>query len=137
MDFKSEVGFSKVKLVCEENGGQPDFVFAHCDCEMAIINAIRSVFPNSQPRLCRFHITDAIRKWFNNIGGRAILKTNSDLRQFYTRLRQIFFFPIDLWPRLWKLMLRDLSSETRSETQIWLAGPQIWLAVPQIWLTGS
>ena len=41
---------------CNENGKQLDCIYAHSDCEMAIINAVRKVFPCVQIRLCRFHV---------------------------------------------------------------------------------
>ena len=45
-----------------------DFVFVHSDCEPGLINAVKAVLPNIQPRLCPFHIVDAIRRNANSLG---------------------------------------------------------------------
>ena len=104
----------KLKTTCEENGRQLDFVYAHSDCEMAIINAVRKVFPSVQIRLCRFHIIDAIRRYCNSKGLRGIINRRADFKRFYTRIRQVFFFPCHMWPRLFKLLVEQLGPETKA-----------------------
>ena len=98
--------------VVAENGKSLDPLYAHSDCEMAIINAIKFVFPNTQIRLCRFHIVDASRRYANSIGARPLINRHQDFKTFYHRSRQIMFFPIDYWPRIWKLIVNSMSSET-------------------------
>ena len=58
-----------------------DFVYVHNDCEQAIINSVKYVFPNAEIKLCRFYIVDAIRRHANSQGLRRIIKDRSDFRQ--------------------------------------------------------
>ena len=103
----------KFTNVCEEAGKSIDFIFVHHDCEQAIINAVKKVFPNACSRLCRFHVIDSIRRHADRLGLRKLLKTRPDLRRFYARIRQIFFFNTTLWPRVWEVLLGELSEETK------------------------
>ena len=108
----------KIRDLCAEQGKPLDPTYFHSDCEMAIINAIRAVFPRATPRLCRFHITDGIRRNGNTGGLRPIINKNHSFKQFYKRVQQIFFFPIHLWPRIWHLILDDLDRETKEEPAV-------------------
>ena len=89
------------------------FTQADCDCEQGFINAIRRVFPWVQVRLCRFHVVDAIRRNADGKGLRSVKNRRADFKRFYTRIRQVFFFPTELWPRLWKIMYNELGDETK------------------------
>ena len=103
----------KLRDVCEENNRPVDFVFIHSDCEVAIINSIKEVFPESQPKLCRFHITDAERRTLDKKGLRGFVHSNATFKRFYRRCLNIFFFPYHLWPRIWELMMNQLDAETK------------------------
>ena len=50
----------KVQDVYTEADKPINFMEAHMDCEKAIINATKAVFPNCTIQLCYFHVTDAI-----------------------------------------------------------------------------
>ena len=93
-------------------------VSIHIDCELAIINSVIKVFKNVQIRLCRFHIVDAIRVNGDKVGLRRLIKDHNDLKRFYNKVRQIFFFPPPLWPRTWKLMVDLLSREVRDHPTV-------------------
>ena len=103
----------KIQDICQEHGYELEFVYAHCDCEYAIINAIRVVFPCVQVRLCRFHVVDAIRRQADGRGLRRVINSHSDFKKLYTRSRQVFFFPTELWPQLWEHMKKQLSDATQ------------------------
>ena len=122
MPNKAESSYTEVlemiKLVCEKGNHVLDFTYIHSDCETAIVNACKEVFPNGQKRNCYFHVTDAIRKSGNRFGCRPLINRKPDLKLFYNRVRQIFFFPPDLWPRLWLLMISKLCEETREHPAI-------------------
>ena len=45
--------FETIRDICAENGTEMDVLYVHCDCEFALLNAIKTVFPNAQIRLCR------------------------------------------------------------------------------------
>lgn len=102
-----------VDVVKDVKGEALNFTFVHSDCEHGIINAVKGVFPEAQPRLCRFHIVDAERRGFTKIGCRPLMKDHRDLKTFYTRIQQIFFFPPRLWPRTWKLIYAGLTQELK------------------------
>ena len=51
---------TKMRDVCQEKGLPLDFAFVHSDCEQAILNAVKAVFPEAQQRVCRFHVSDAM-----------------------------------------------------------------------------
>ena len=104
--------------VCEEHGMPVDFVFVHSDCEPGLINGVKAVLPNIQPRLCRFHIVDAIRRKANSLGLRPLINRSSDMKIFYGRLQQIFFFPINIWHQIWKLLKRELGDELREQPAV-------------------
>ena len=106
--------FELFLAVCQENGHDLDAIYVHCDCEMAIINAVRAVFPSTQLRLCRFHVVDAIRRHANSLGLRGVINRRPDFKRFYNRVRQIFFFPIHLWPRLLKTIDAQLEANTKA-----------------------
>ena len=78
-----------IRDVCEQNGKSVDFIYCHSDCEQGILNAVKAVFPNIQSRLCRFHVTDAIRRYANGIGLRSMIKRQKDLKDFYGRVQQM------------------------------------------------
>ena len=99
--------------VVKAAGKTLNFVYVHCDCEQAIINAVRAIFPDAEIKLCRFHIVDAVRRNFNSIGLRTLMKHLGDLRRFYARVGQIFFFPPSLWPIIWRLIVSLLTQESR------------------------
>ena len=103
--------FAKIKSVCEENGRSMDMVYVHCDCEQALMNAIKAEFPNAQIRLCRFHVVDAIRRNVNTGGLRPLVNRNDNFKQFYYRERETFYFPPSLWPRIWNLLIKQLGTE--------------------------
>ena len=104
----------KLQDVCQENNQPVDFIFIHSDCEQAVINAVKEVFPDSQPKLCRFHILDAERRWLDKKGLRTFVNSNVTFRRFYRRSLNIFFFPYHLWPRIWELMINQLDAETKA-----------------------
>ena len=106
--------FFLIKDICAKNNNDLDVLYVHSDCEQGLINAIKAAFPDAQIRLCRFHIVDAIRRHANSNGLRPIINRRSDFKKFYARVRQIFFFPMHLWPEVWKLMLGELGEETKS-----------------------
>ena len=110
--------FETLREICEENGVELDFVYVHCDCENAVVNSLKKVFPATQIRLCRFHVVDAIRRNADEIGLRPMKKTHPDYNLFYNRIKQIFFFPIQFWPRLWKLLTNLLGSETSAHPMV-------------------
>jgi hypothetical protein len=60
------------KDCCERENIYLDFNYAHHDCERSIINAVKKEFPQTQIKLCWFHIVDAIRKQANSHGLRWI-----------------------------------------------------------------
>ena len=97
--------------VCEEYGMPVDFIYFHSDCEPGLINGVKAVLPNVQPRLCRFHIVDAIRRNANSLGLRPLINRRSNMKNFYGRLQQIFFFPISIWHRIWGLLQREMGAE--------------------------
>ena len=97
-----------IKDICAENNHVFDPVYVHSDCEVAIVNAVQKVFPNAQNRLCRFHINDAARKNKDSHGLRPLINRNQHLKDFYGRIMQIFFFPPNLWPRIWELVKKHL-----------------------------
>ena len=101
-----------VKAHSESKGVPLDFAYMHMDCEMAVINSFRHVFPGMQIRLCSFHVIDAMRRHANTTGLRPVIKHNPNFSQFYYRVRQIYFFPITIWPRLWKLLKSKLDKDT-------------------------
>ena len=103
----------KLVEVCASVGKELDFVFVHSDCEQAIINSVKKVFSQCRPRLCRFHVVDAIRRFANGNGLRPIINQRSDFKRFYGRVRQIFFFPPSLWPRVWNILVSLLGNETK------------------------
>ena len=103
----------KLVEVCASAGKELDFVFVHSDCEQAIINSVKKVFSQCRPRLCRFHVVDAIRRFANGNGLRPIINQRSDFKRFYGRVRQIFFFPPSLWPRVWNILVSLLGNETK------------------------
>ena len=106
--------FDLIGSVCAEQGKPLDPGFVHCDCEPALINSSKSIFQNALIRLCRFHVVDAIRRHGNGNGLRPIINKNSAFKRFYHQLRQIFFFPIREWPRIWHLILNAVDLDTRS-----------------------
>ena len=108
-----EVFQMMVDVVQHTKGEALKFLFVHSDCELGIINAVKAVFPDAQPKLCRFHIVDAKRRNFNKIGCRPLMKDHKDLKTFYTRVQQIFFLPPSLWPRTWKLIHARLTQESK------------------------
>ena len=97
-----------IKDVFTENNKVFDPVYVHSDCEFAILNAVKAIFPNAQNRLCRFHVNDAIRRNGDSYALRPLIKTKKPLKDFYRRITQIFFFPINLWPRIWELVQKQL-----------------------------
>ena len=104
----------KVKEVCEEQGVCLDFIYLHSDCEVAIINSVKAVFPNCQIRLCRFHIVDAIRRKANALGLRPIINRNDDFKAFYGRLREILNLPPHVWPQALDVVKGQLQPETKA-----------------------
>ena len=107
-----------VDVVQRETWKSLDFLFVHSDCEQAIINSVKAVFQNAQPKLCRFHVVDAKRRNFNKTGCRPLMKHRRDLGEFYARIWQIFFFPPSLWPRIWKLIYACLSQNSKENELI-------------------
>ena len=108
--------FNLLLAACDENGLELDVENAHSDCETGLINAVKKAFPNARNQLCRFHVVDASHA--NGQGLRSILNTNSEFKLFYARVRQIFFYPIDLWPRIYLLLLSKLSDETKDHSSV-------------------
>ena len=104
--------FEMFLAVCQDNGYDLDAAYVHSDCENAIINSVRAVFPSTQLRLCRFHVVDAIRRHANSLGLRGVINRRPDFKRYYTRVRQIFFFPVHLWPRLLRAMGSQLEANT-------------------------
>ena len=95
-----------------------NFEYAHSDCELGIVNAEKRVFPTCKPKSCRFHVVDAIRRFADNCGLRKVIKQRSDFKRFYGRIRQIFFYPPRLWPRVWKLLLAQLEDDTKDLPEV-------------------
>ena len=79
----------KMQEICVAANKPLDFAFAHSDCERAIINAIKSVFPDTDIRLCHFHVADSVRRKVGSLGLKALLKTSQDFRTFYGRIQNI------------------------------------------------
>ena len=101
-----------VKEMCASNVVQLRFDYLHTDCEMALINAIRHVLPETEIRLCRFHVVDAIRRQADTLGLRPVIKNNVNFKTFYDRAKQVFFFPTTLWSCVWELITNDLNEAT-------------------------
>ena len=113
----------KVVETCEidsegNEGRSLNFEFAHSDCELGIVNAEKRVFPTCKPKSCRFHVVDAIRRFANNCGLRKVIKQRPDFKRFYGRIRQIFFYPPRLWPRVWKILLDQLEDDTKDLPEV-------------------
>ena len=106
--------FKKMVEVCASAGKKLDPLYFHCDCECAIINAVKCVFPNAQIKLCRFHVVDAMRRNGNQVGLRRVMNQRADCKKFFARIRQILFFPPRLWPRALKVIWNKLGAETKA-----------------------
>ena len=102
----------------EENGKTFDFVFVHCDCEQGLINAIQSVIISAEVKLCRFHVVDAIRRHGNSHGLRQAMKQFPDFKRFYGRVRQIFFYPPKVWPKIWNVLVEQMTPEAKCHPDI-------------------
>ena len=64
----------KFKDICSEADQPLDFSYVHQDCEVAMINAVKCVFPDAEIKLCLFHIEDAIWRKVNSLGLKPLLK---------------------------------------------------------------
>ena len=97
MPNKLETSYKEVlqlmKEMCFQKGHNLDITYIHSDCERAILNATKNVFPNTENRLCIFHIFDALGRGADVRGVRKLIHKNLDLKSFYTRVRAVFFFP--------------------------------------------
>ena len=100
--------------VCASAGKILDFTYFHCDCERGIINAVKSVFPNAQIKLCRFHVVDAMRRNGNQMGFRKVMNQHADCKKFFSRVRQILFYPPCLWPRVLKILWDELGTGSKA-----------------------
>ena len=74
--FRSKLISKNILEILNKCQRKPWYTHARCDCEMAI----KSVFPSTQVRLCRFHIVDAIRRHANAQGLRPICRVSENLR---------------------------------------------------------
>ena len=94
--------------LCADAGMPLDPIEVHTDGERGIINAAQKVFPRAKIQVCFFHVVDAIRKKFDKLGLRPLIDQNEDFRQFYQRVKNIFFLPAKFWPDAWAELLANL-----------------------------
>ena len=108
----------KMKDICATAGHATDFAFVHSDCEHAIINSVRTHFPETDIRLCHFHVADAIRRQVASLGLKAMVGSCPDFRALYETSRNLFYFPSQTWPALWENTLSSLNKDVLSQPAV-------------------
>ncbi|KAK0400213.1 hypothetical protein QR680_003407 [Steinernema hermaphroditum] len=81
------------------------------DCEKPALDALRTVFPSAETRLCKFHVSQAIRKKAVKKGLTDLLRANSDISKLIKGICGSVHLPIGLQTSYIRFKLNEIEED--------------------------